>query len=74
MHEHTHCGGVLKFANADNTDDVVQCECSCHQQNAELETPCPKREDGQHCDCWYDGAACCACGAPAELVERKGGA
>lgn len=26
------------------------------------ETPCPKREDKQHCDCWYDGERCCACG------------
>ena len=26
------------------------------------ETSCPKREDGQHCGCWYDGGACCACG------------
>lgn len=29
------------------------------------ETPCPVREDGQHCNCWYDGEACCACAAPA---------
>ena len=29
------------------------------------ETPCPKRDDKQHCNCWYDGEACCACGAPA---------
>ena len=28
---------------------------------------CPVREDQQHCNCWYDSAACCACGAPAEL-------
>lgn len=26
------------------------------------ETSCSKREDGQHCNCWYDGKACCACG------------
>ena len=26
------------------------------------ETPCPNREDGQHCNCWYDGEPCCACG------------
>lgn len=31
----------------------------------EGETSCPKREDGQHCNCWYDGKACCACGDPA---------
>ncbi len=32
----------------------------------EWETPCLKRADRQHCDCWYDGAACCACGDDAE--------
>jgi hypothetical protein len=41
------------------------------------ETPCPKRDDGQHCDCWYDGLECCSCGDPAELpeptAEAKGG-
>jgi hypothetical protein len=26
------------------------------------ETECPKRDDRQHCDCWYDGKPCCACG------------
>ena len=26
------------------------------------ETPCPNREDGIHCNCWYDGGRCCACG------------
>jgi hypothetical protein len=26
------------------------------------ETSCPKRDDKQHCNCWYDGEACCACG------------
>lgn len=31
----------------------------------EWETPCPKRDDKQHCNCWYDGEACCACGAAA---------
>jgi hypothetical protein len=28
--EHAHCGGWLKFVNADNVDDCVPCECSCH--------------------------------------------
>lgn len=23
---------------------------------------CPKREDSQHCICWYDGKPCCSCG------------
>jgi hypothetical protein len=29
------------------------------------ETECPKMEDGIHCQHWYDGGKCCACGAPA---------
>ncbi len=37
---------------------------------ADWETPCPEREDGQHCDCWYDGEACCACGAPEMTAEQ----
>lgn len=27
------------------------------------ETQCPSREDRNHCDHWYDGAACCGCAA-----------
>lgn len=27
---------------------------------------CPRRSDGVHCDCWYDGEPCCSCGAPAD--------
>lgn len=34
------------------------------------ETPCPKREDGQHCNCWYDSESCCACGAPSVKTEQ----
>lgn len=28
----------------------------------EWETSCPGRKDQQHCNCWYDGEACCGCG------------
>lgn len=31
------------------------------------ETPCSEREDGQHCNCWYDGEACCSCGDKPQL-------
>lgn len=24
---------------------------------------CPAREDGTHCNCWWDGEPCCACGS-----------
>ncbi len=30
------------------------------------ETTCPNRDDGQHCNCWYDGEPCCACGDDCE--------
>lgn len=33
---------------------------------------CTKRHDHEHCDCWFDGKACCACGAPAMTdAERR---
>lgn len=34
-----------------------------------MDESCPKRDDKQHCNCWYDGEPCCACGdntVPAE--------
>lgn len=34
------------------------------------ETPCPKMDDGKHCIHWYDGAACCACGDPAQTESE----
>lgn len=24
---------------------------------------CAERADGTHCECWWDGGACCLCGA-----------
>ena len=60
--EHEHCSGIYKTAGDDNLDVTHQCGCACHREAEE--TPCPKRDDKQHCNCWYDGAACCACGAP----------
>lgn len=32
---------------------------------------CPAREDHQHCDCWWEGDACCACGAPGMTDDEK---
>lgn len=40
-------------------------------EEAEWETRCPKREDGQHCTCWYDGEECCACGDKAVSDEDE---
>ena len=37
----------------------------------EWETPCPNREDRMHCDCWYDGKACCSCGDPGEQIFEE---
>lgn len=36
------------------------------------ETPCPKREDGIHCTCWYDGGKCCGCSDGQNFEESKG--
>ncbi len=38
--------------------------------NSDKETPCTKREDKIHCECWWDGDKCCACGAP-EMSHAK---
>jgi hypothetical protein len=32
------------------------------QRQDSWETECPKSNDRQHCDCWYDGKPCCRCG------------
>src|SRR6266852_2885188 len=45
--DHAHCGGVAKFANADNTDDCRACNCSCHNDQAPSEPRrgwCPEWE------------------------------
>lgn len=35
------------------------------------ETDCPKRDDQMHCNCWYDGGRCCACGDDPATEEQK---
>lgn len=35
------------------------------------ETPCPNRGDMQHCECWYDGGHCCACGDPGSCPPEE---
>jgi hypothetical protein len=37
--EHRHCGGVIKFANADNTDECFPCGCDCHGTSEEHPAP-----------------------------------
>lgn len=48
-------------------DWVLHCQAAL-----EPETPCSIREDGQHCNCWYDGEPCCACHAGSEEAARAG--
>jgi len=31
---------------------------------------CQVRSDGLHCNCWYDGKACCACKSPPTTAAR----
>lgn len=39
-------------------DNPMACEsgkcCACGYEG-EMETPCPKRKDGIHCEHWWDG-------------------
>jgi hypothetical protein len=39
------------------------------------ETQCPEHFDGWHCNCWYDGEPCCACGddTPPRGGPERGG-
>ena len=41
-----------------------------------VESACPLHKDEQHCNCWYDGGECCACGDPAmanaEILAQGG--
>lgn len=32
---------------------------------------CPNREDTTHCQCWWEGGACCACYAVEMTKEEK---
>jgi len=32
---------------------------------------CPKRADETHCVHWWDGEACCSCGAPAMTAAER---
>jgi len=32
---------------------------------------CEKHEEGTHCECWWDGEACCACGAPGMTEDER---
>jgi len=32
---------------------------------------CPYSDDGIHCEHWWDGEACCLCGAPAVMEDKR---
>ena len=38
------------------------------------ETECPRSDDMQHCNCWYDGEPCCRCGDNdmSEFIKETG--
>lgn len=38
---------------------------------ADWETECLEREDKKHCNCWYDGEVCCACGDATEMTDEE---
>lgn len=74
---------VWGHPDADNLPTVLCQECGFTQSIEPLpapspmpdewETPCPKSDDSAHCNCWYDGGACCYCGDPAEQTIGAGG-
>jgi hypothetical protein len=35
----------------------------CWKQIVAADCECPVRDDGVHCDCWWDDNKCCGCGA-----------
>ncbi len=45
---------LIRGAVLDGRKDGVCCACG---YDGEEETPCPKREDGTHCEHWWDGPA-----------------
>lgn len=52
-------------------DSVTIRDYLAVKEDGEWETPCLASEDGMHCNCWYDGEACCNCKDPADPnVER----
>lgn len=60
----------------DATRDAIHAEIEAAptkapEQAADEETPCPKRDDGIHCECWYGGNACCGCGDSAILNGQE---
>jgi hypothetical protein len=48
---------AVNFADVDRTDPLTDLSD---------DDGCPAQVEGAHCDCWYDGAPCCACKAPAQ--------
>jgi len=62
-------GGSYACRDCPDADYCMSAGACLHVSEAapqatddDWETPCPDREDKQHCNCWYDGDKCCSCG------------
>lgn len=58
----TPCVRERSERGAETTEgEPVETEAtqSCSADN---KTPCAITNDGLHCECWYEGGACCGCG------------
>jgi hypothetical protein len=56
-------------------EDTKETDIAKFQLNAvcksEAKCSCRTQTDGLHCDCWFDGDACCACGAIPMTVDER---
>ncbi len=59
--------GRITWSIRDN-DDIDNDAIDYEQK---WETPCPKRSDKKHCNCWYDDEQCCACGDKMDTTKTK---
>lgn len=45
---------------------------SAEREHGEVVEFCPKRDDQTHCNCWWDGKPCCACGSNEGHIDGVG--
>lgn len=75
--EHYHamttcqCGDIMDHDPMEAGHTPVSMWSVAQGKQGNWETPCPNREDKQHCNCWYDGRGCCACGANSLSANQK---
>jgi len=58
---------AMQMALDESGVDGVCCACGYHGQE---ETPCPAREDGIHCEHWWDGEADIGMGSDATVPDQ----